>query len=309
MNQRPYRLREYLPLLLVIISFLLQPFFNPALNVSGNFFNVLKQSSYTGIMAIGMLFVLIGGDVNLSIGSQFAFYGVLSSYLMTRLKMPILPAISVTLLAAILMGLLTGYLIERFHLNSMISTIALAVTVEGLTFGLTGGVPIFNLPREFIRLNLLGQSDISLSIIILVLLGLLAGFILHRTYFGIHLYAVGSDQAAARRMGISVLATKMVAYALCSLATAISAIAYIGWIGTAPLTISFNAELDVLTAAALAGVGFSGGRGSVAPTVFGAIFLGVVSVLLISLNIGPYYQNIIKGAILFAALLTKSTKS
>jgi ribose/xylose/arabinose/galactoside ABC-type transport system permease subunit len=128
----------------------------------------------------------------------------------------------------------------------------------------------------------------------------------HKTYFGIHLYAVGSDRPAAQRMGISVLGTKIVAYALCSIAAAISAIAYIGWIGSAPLTISFNAELDVLTAAALAGVGFSGGRGNVAPTILGAIFLGVVSSLLISLNIGPYYQNIVKGAILFAALLTKS---
>lgn len=306
MKANIHRLRDSLPIALVAISLLLQLLINPTINIPGNLLNILKQSSYSGIMAIGMLFVLIGGDINLSIGAQFAFYGVLCSNLMTRQAVPILAALILTMLTAAILGCATGYLIEYFRLNSMISTIALAVTVEGLTFVLAGGIPIFNLPEKFIRYNTIKPYNLSLSVVVLALLGLIAAFILHKTFFGLQLYAVGSDQLAARRMGVSVLWTKMIAYSLCSVATSVSAITYIGWIGTAPLTISFNAELDVLTAAALAGVGFSGGRGNVLPTIISAIFLGVVSALLISLNLAPYYQNIIKGAILFAALLTKS---
>lgn len=306
MNRKRYR--AWMPPLLlaavvVIAYFTIRGFDRPQM-----YLTILKNGAYNGILALGVLFVLICGDIDLSLGSQMCFYGVLCAVSLKR-GVPIPLAILLTLAAALLVGCILGTAVGRWRVNSMIATIAMGVMLEGLTFILAGGVPIYNLPDGFEALAAHKLFHLSQPTLVWFLLAGLTALILHQTYWGRFFYAVGCNAAAAEKTGVSIARTKTAAFALCSLLCGICSVVYIAQIGLAPLENSSGADISVLTIAALGGVSFSGGRGRVVPVFCAALFLSALTSMFIVLRVPPYYQNCIKGVIIFVAVLTKIQKS
>lgn len=272
------------------------------------YLTILKNGAYSGILALGILFVLICGDIDLSLGAQMCFYGVLCAVCLKR-GVPILLAILLTLAAALFVGCFLGTAVGRWRVNSMIATIAMSVTLEGLTFILAGGVPVYNLPDTFEALAGHKLLQLPQPTLVWFLLALLTALVLHQTYWGRFFYAVGCNAAAAEKTGVSIARTKTAAFALCSLLCGICSVVYIAQIGLAPLEDSSDINISVLTIAALGGVSFSGGRGRVVPVFCAAVLLSALTSMFIVLRVPPYYQNCIKGAIIFVAVLTKFRKS
>lgn len=296
------------PLALLALMALVSALFLPGFNHMGMYITILTQAAFTGIMALGMLFVLICGDIDLSVGAQSALYGVVCAYLMKSAALPPVPSVLLTLLLAAAIGAANGWLIDRCALSPMIATIAVGVTLSGLTYIIGRGLPIFNLPAVLERVAATRLLGVPFSALLFAVLAALSALILRQTYWGKFFYAIGCDKDAAGQAGVPVRQTRVVAYVLCSLFCAVGAMVYVGRIGLALLSSGGTDILDVLTIAALAGVGFQGGRGRVLPVFCAALFLSALAAAFLALRVETYYQNVIKGAILFAAISTKMQK-
>ena len=286
------------------LLFLAAALFIPSFRQPKMYLTILKNGAYNGIMALGLLFVLLSGEIDLSISAQLSFFGVLCAMLLKK-GVPIPLAVLAMLAAAALVGCLLGTVVGRLRVNSVIATIALGVALEGLTYILAGGVPVYNLPEGFTSLTSYKLFQLSQPTLAWFLLTLLTALILRQTYWGRFFYAVGRSPMAAERAGVPVWKTKQAAFALCSLYCGVCALVYIAQIGLAPLRDSSNANVSILAIAALGGVSFSGGRGRVVPVFCAAVFLSALTSIFIVLRMPSYYQNCIKGAIIFFAVLTK----
>jgi ribose/xylose/arabinose/galactoside ABC-type transport system permease subunit len=303
----PYSPREMAPLLLVLSIGVLCSLLLPDFARTANFLNIFKQSSYLAIVSAGMLFVLIAGEIDLSVGSQFGFYGMLcAAFMMSGLPIPIV--LFFVAVSAGLAGSAIGFAVSAFEGRSLMLTIAIALALRGCTHAIGRGSSIFGLPQVFTQ-GFSGQTNVVLAIIAMLLCGIVDAFVLHKTYFGKSLYFVGADLYAAKQSGVSARRSKTLAFSLCSIYTALAAVLYLRWVGTAAYSAGVGMELDALTVAAVAGVGFDGGKGKVLPMLLSAIFLGLLSASFIALNIAPYFQNILKGFILFSAILVNRAKS
>lgn len=279
----------------------------PGFNHMGMYFNILTQSSLLGIQSLGMLFVLLLGHVDLSIGAQTALYGIVCTELL-RLDMPTVIAVLLTLGGALLLGCFHGWSIYTYRLNSMISTIGTSIMLTGITYILAKGFPIFKIPSVLERVTAWRLWRLSCSAVIFAIMVVIAMLILSRTYWGKFFYAIGFDEQAAERSGVPVRHTYMLSFALSSIFCAIGAILYVGRIGVAAPNVGEYFLADILTVAALGGVSFSGGRGKALPVACAAIFLTMLTSLFVALQLATYYQNVIKGIILFVAMSTKFKK-
>lgn len=285
-------------------AFLLAALCIPSFRHPKIYLTILKNGAYNGIMALGLLFVLLCGEIDLSVSAQLSFFGVLCAVLLKK-GVPVLLAALVMLAAAVLVGFLMGAAVGRLRVNSVIATIALGVALEGLTYILADGMPVYNLPEQFTALASWKPLRLSQPTIAWFLLALFTALVLRQTYWGRFFCAVGRNPLAAERAGVPVARTKEAAFALCSLYCGVCALVYTAQIGLAPLRDSSNAGVSVLAIAALGGVSFSGGRGRVVPVFCAALLLSGLSSAFIVLRVPSYYQNCIKGAIIFLAILTK----
>ncbi len=307
MKQRILR-PEHIPLMLLAALFCLSFFFVPGFNQSWLFSTVLKNGSYHGIIALGLLPVLISGDVDLSIGAQMTFYSVLCAVFLKN-GYPIPAAVLATLAAAVLVGCIEGAVVARWHFNSILMTIAMSMFLIGLSSALNRGVTIFNLPKQLLAWGDRRLLGVSMPMLFWVLAALVIAFILHQTYWGTFFYAVGHNAQAADKAGVPLLQVKMVAFGLSSLFCAVSSVIYISQLGFAPLSNGQDTTYSVLTIAALGGVSFSGGRGKVTLVLLGGLMIGTLTSLFTLAEVSYYYQNCIKGAILFIAIFTNFSKT
>lgn len=267
--------------------------------------NVLRQSAHLIILSVGMLFVLICGYINLAISAQFYLSGIVCAYLMTSLSVPPILAAAAGILTGALTGAMNGFIVARFNANSMITTLATAVLCQGFAYMVGGGQPIYDLPETFIAASRITFLGIESSIWMMVIFSVICAFILGKTYYGKYFYAVGSDLNAAERSGVRVSETVITAFMLNGVFIGVASMIHLSRITSAQLTSTIGIDLDVLTAAALGGVGFQGGKGKVFPVAIAALFLSIVTVGFIMINLGFYYQNIIKGVILISVLITE----
>lgn len=308
MNRTRYEKRELIGPIALVVTTLFFSVLLPNFGRLANYLTILKQSSFVCIAAMGMLFVLVSGEIDLSIGGQFGFYSMLCSFLM-KSGWAAFIAVPVTLLVAVAVGVFTGVSVWVSRSNSLLLTIAVSVVLLGFTYMVGRGAPIFKIDELFWKVMSFRVLGVSMQVIIMLVCVVLVAFLLRKTYWGKYLYAVGENNYAAGRSGIPVGKTKVIAFALCSFFMGISAISYLGWVGSASFTAGNALELDVLTSAAIAGVHFNGGKGKVLPVFGSALFLGVLSAAFIALNVAPYYQNILKGIILFCAVVSNRTQS
>src|SRR5690625_4727194 len=176
--------------------------------VSGDFFtvqylfNILQQSSFIGIVSIGMTFVILVAGIDLSVGSVLAFTGMIVAILLTQGLHPVL-AIIITLFLGALLGLITGVITTRFHVPAFIATLAMMVSARGLALLTTDGKPVYNIPESFQKL---GGNILGIPIVAMIWIGLsiLAFIVLKYTTFGRKLYAIGGNEESARLSGIAV---------------------------------------------------------------------------------------------------------
>lgn len=284
---------------LFVTAAVLSPDFLAARNLS----NLLQQSALTGILAIGMTLVILTAGIDLSVGSTAALSGMIVAILLDD-KMPIPVAILGAVLVGLLVGLAMGALSAQLRLPAFIVTLAGLVSIRGGAYITTDGKPVGqNFPEEFIFIGGGYVGFFPVSGLIFIAITLLVGAVLRFTTFGEYIYAVGSNEEAARLSGVPVKAVQTAVFGISGALAALAGILLASRLTIAQPTAFQGAELDAIAAVVLGGTSLFGGRGGVSGTFIAVLLLSVLRNLFNLLGIGSFYQMVATGLILVLALI------
>lgn len=299
-----------------------------------NFLNVFRQSSFVGIIAVGMTFVIILGGIDLSVGSMVALLGSISIWVLNQ-RAPqgpisaVVTAAAVMLVAGSLLGLFNGLLIAKGRITAFIATLGTMAAFRsiGITFAhggqVTSTVPAFGylgaegIPLSFIKLSDGRSLSLDYPVLIFIVVAVVAHLILKRTRLGLFIHAIGNNEKAAQYSAIHIDRVRILTYGIVGLICGVAAFLVASRhesVSSSQTGLMF--ELDAIAAVVVGGTSMAGGSGRVFATVVGVLILGFVNNLM-SMVITPWLQTkfnletldvnhlegLIKGAIIIAAVL------
>ncbi len=267
-----------------------------------NFFNVLRQVSVVGVLAVGMTFVILSGGIDLSVGAVMALVGTLSAGLMVHMGLPGGVGLIVGLFIGLGMGLANGLLVAWGRMPAIIVTLATMGMARGLGLIYSGGYPISGLPSWLSWFGVGYMGPVPVPVVIMVLIYAAAWVLLQRTPFGRHVYALGGNETAARLSGVKTRRVKLAVYAISGLTAALAAVILTGRLMSGQPNAGVGFELDAIAAVVLGGTAITGGRGLILGTLIGAVLLGILNNGLNLMGINPYLQDVIKGFIILLAI-------
>lgn len=291
-----YAIYFVLVFLIILFAILSPVFLTPT-----NLINILRQTSVIGIVAVGMTFVILTGGIDLSIAGVIACTGVITAKLMLMGVHPVL-ACMVSLLFAVVVGIVNAFFAHEFKLNPMIVTLATLQILNGIAYILTGGIPVYGFTESF---KFVGQGYIGIipvPVLIMLVLFLIGHFILKYTSFGQTVYGIGGNEEAVRLTGIDIRLNKYKVYVLCSVLAAIAGIVLLSRVNNAQPNAGDGYEMDVITGVVLGGVSMSGGEGKISGVFAGILVMAVLGNGMLLMNISEYYQWVVKGLVMLAAI-------
>lgn len=271
---------------------------------ANNLFTVLRQASIIGVVAIGAHYIILLGDMDLSLAANLSLTGVVMASLMVNNELPPILAAVMTLGLGALIGLVNGLVITRLKINSIITTLGMMSILEGLAFILTQGKTIFGDSINGIKFLSSGTilDAIPVPVIILFVFYAVAFVVLRRTTYGAYVFASGNNSKAAWLAGVSVDRVKVATYILAGMLAAFGGVMQIARQGTATAGMGSDFLFPILTAVVLGGASLTGGRGKIFNTLIAAIFLTTITNGMVLLGISIYTQRVISGLILIVAL-------
>ncbi len=289
-------------ILLTLGLFALLSFTSDTFFTYRNIYSILYGVSFQFIAIIGFTYLMIIGEIDLSVGSVYAFSGIFMGYLMVMMKLPLLPAMLVSLLACALMGLITGALVVKFRLNSMMVTIATLTLIRGLASNFVKRMYGATYPTDMRHLSKIEVGDVYLTIIVTLVLVVVLEILLRKSSIFKTLYFVGENRETARIYGIKSDRIIVVLFMISALAAAVGGILISSRVTYADTAIGLGLEFHFLTAAVLGGASLYGGKGSILGSFFGLLFLATILNGMIIYNIEPLLQQLIIGVILIVAV-------
>ncbi len=276
----------------------------PNFLTAGNLRNVLWQVSAVGIIAIGQTLVILTGGIDLSVGGIAAFSAMAGGLLMTRGGGEnVAVGVVATLLAGLLVGLANGLIVAYGKLAAFIVTLGMLSITTSLTYVVSDAQSIVGLPDGY---RLWGRGELGpvpLYLLTFVLLFLLGHVFLTRTKPGRFLYAVGSNEEAARLSGVNVRAIKTLPYAITGLLCAVAAIVLSGRLGAIDPDTGTGFELDTIAAVVIGGTSLFGGKGSLVGTLIGVFLIGVLQNGLNLLRVNAFWQGTAVGVVIILSVL------
>lgn len=287
-------------IVLVILLMILSP---NAFAKPRNLINVVKQASINGVLACGMMFVIIAGGIDLSAGSVVALSGVVAAYLAQMQGVPIVVPILGALGTGALIGLINGFGAAYAELPPFIITLATMSIVRGAALILSGGSPVFGLQEQFEGIAGISLANvIPILVLYFLLIAVLSGFILNKTVFGRHVYAIGGNSITAKVSGINVKSMLLRVYVICGVFSGIAGLLIASRTMQGSPTVGVGYEMDAIAAVVIGGVSMSGGSGKWYGTIIGALLLALISNGLDILGVSSNFQQIIKGIIIAVAV-------
>ena len=271
-----------------------------------NILNVLRQISVYGILACGMAFAMMTGGIDLTVGSTAGVCGALVTKFVVEGNMPLVPAILIGLFVGALLGLLSGVFIAKTGIPPFIMTLGMQITLRGACYLICEGKPIGNIPDSMLSLGIGSLGGIPIPIFFMLGTFVVVGIILSRTSFGRSVYAVGGNYQAAHHSGINARRVIMYAYMISGICAALAGVILSARNASAQPTAGNAFETEAIAACAMGGVSFSGGKGAVVGIFFGALLMGIINNGMNLLYISSYWQLVVKGIIIIAAVSTPS---
>jgi ribose transport system permease protein len=299
-------IRKYAPLLILTGLVILFTFIAPNFMTFNNLKLMLRQVSFVAITAVGLMFVMVSGGIDLSVGSQMVFSNIVLALLISTndygLGLSPLIAIPVCIAMGTILGMINGILSNVLNIHTLIITLGTAQIYKGLGYIVASGRNISGLPDSF---RVYGQGhvgEVPVPIIIMIIAALVGAFVLQKTYFGRHVFAMGGNQEAARLAGLNVSRMKLAVFAIGGFASGMTSVLLLSRVFNGQVTTGQGIEFDALTAALLGGVSFIGGEGTVFGLITGVLIIGVLNNGMQLFGLQDFYQNLVKGAVLLAAV-------
>ena len=239
-----------------------------------NFLTVLQQMVLNGILAVGMMFTIITGGIDLSVGCTYAITGIVVASCTVNYGMNPFLAILVGILIGAVLGAFNGFLINQLKLQPFIATLGTMSLYRGIAYVVTGGVPVTNVPTSYRDIfNGIVFGGVRSYIIVMVVVFVIAHILLSKMRSGDYLYAVGGNEEAAKLSGVNVIKTKYIAYIFCGICAAIAGMIMLASLGSAEATAGQAYETNAIAAAAIGGTRMAGGKGTALGTFIGAVML------------------------------------
>ena len=268
-----------------------------------NIMTIALQTAITAITAYGMTYVIVSGCVDLSIGSTIALSGVLTA-LMLQKGFPIAIAIIITLFVGIIVGSFNGFMVAKMKLPPFIATLDAQMAIRGMAMIVTDAKPVYvqNVPTFKMLAQYRLFNMIPLPVIYMIILAILASFLLRKTVIGRHIFAVGSNEEAARLSGIRILQVRMFAYAFSGLMAAAAGVILASRVTSGQPGIAVGYEANAVASAVIGGASMRGGHGTISGSILGAFILGVLMNGLNLLNVNQNWQTFATGLVVILAV-------
>lgn len=267
-----------------------------------NLINVVRNICVTGVVAIGATFVICGGEIDLSPGALAALAGCGSATLIVHMGMNIWLAIFLTLVGGAFAGLVVGLVVTRFKVQAFITTLGAQYVLNGLVLLLTRGTPITGLPDAYVQIGRGYVGAVPVPTIILLVLTVIAAFVFKYTSFGRNTLAVGENSTAARLSGISVNMIKISVFAVSGALSALGGIMLTARLSSGQPTAAADLSLQAMAAVFVGGTTSNGSQNGMLGTLAGALFIGLMNNGLNLLQVNSYWQKVILGVIIVAAV-------
>ena len=320
-NKKTYRqsLSKFQSLIALIMLCLVISLLSDKFLTAANAWNVMRQISVNICISVGMTLVVLTAGIDLSIGSVLALCGAITAGLLKNgIEIPssnlyigftILGAIVAGLLVGSLLGWFNGWTITRFKVPPFVATLAMLTIARGLTMLWTKGFPITGLGENFAHLGTGWLLGIPLPVWISGVIVFIAVVITNKTKLGRYIYAIGGNESAATLSGIDIKNIKIAVYTMAGALAGVGGLLVTSRLDAAQPNAGTGYELDSIAAVVIGGTSLSGGRGSVLGTVLGAIIIGVLNNGLVLLNVSPFWQQVVKGFVILAAVVIDKANS
>ena len=295
-----------LALVVVALSIIANPLTRNVFFTGNNLTNLMRQMTTTGLLSLGMLFVVLTGGIDLSVGSVVAFSAIFAGGSAVFWGLPVWLSFLLGIATGVGWGLISGSLVACFKLPPFVVTLAMMTTIRGLTYVYseiavsTRTVPSFTIPGSAVAFG------IPISMIIMVIFFVLGAVFLNRTPLGRSTIAIGGNRDTVRLAGISVIKGIISAYVISGICSGVGGVLLASRLGNIQPSLGNAFELDAIAACVIGGANLAGGKGTVQGTVMGVLILAVMNNLLSLRNVESYWQLVLKGIIIIAVVLLHS---
>ena len=283
----------------MIVGVAAPEFFSPS-----NIRDLVINNAPLMLIAIGMTFVILTGQIDISVGSQFAVCSIVCG-LLAKPGVPMLILIPLMLVIGGLLGTINGYFVGYLRLPSIVVTLAMLVILRDTLRWLTEGAWVQGLPDSFQWFGLSQRNGELLIVLVVLVIFAIAAFALANFSSGRNIYAVGSDAEAARLTGVDARRVTAMVFVLLGSLTGLAALLNAVRFNAIPGNAGIGFELKAIAAVVVGGAAISGGRGRLLGTLIGVALLGTIGTALTFLGINPFWEKAIQGAIILAALIAE----
>ncbi|HBR02538.1 MAG TPA: ABC transporter permease [Ruminiclostridium sp.] len=286
----------------IVVSFLSESFLNLR-----NLTNILNNNAIIGIMAIGMMIIIVTGNIDVSVGAQFAVCAMVSAaYVkMTGGTNPLLTFL-ISILTGIVLGMINGFFVAKFNIPAIVVTLGTLSIIRGALLLITNGKWISDLKGPFIKIANYRVGTLTFSVYVWFLVIIVTYLILYRTRTGRNIVAVGGNKNAAERIGISQSSVYMFSFGYMGALSGIASTLYVSKLAIAQPTAGMGIEMKLIAAAVLGGTVFSGGIASIFGTFLGSLLFGLIENALVLTKVPVYWQSLATGVVLIAAVVSSA---
>jgi ribose transport system permease protein len=295
-------------ILCIVFGLLSDKFFTVA-----NGLNVMRQISVNICIAVGMTMIILTAGIDLSVGSVLALCGAVTAGLLKNgISLPsvdlfigftILGAILAGILVGSLLGFFNGFVITKFKVPPFVATLAMLTIARGLTMLYTNGFPISSFDPSFVFIGGGWWLGLPVPVWIAAIVVVAAIIVTKKIKLGRYIYAIGGNENAAKLSGININRVKIIVYSIAGGLAALGGIIVTARLDSAQPNAGTSYELDAIAAVVIGGTSLSGGRGSIWGTVLGALIIGVLNNGLVLLDVSPFWQQVVKGAVILLAVI------
>lgn len=272
-----------------------------------NLTNILRQISYTGVIALGMTLVIISGGIDLSVGSMAAFVGGITIYFLNSFGPDSAAGVALAVLFSVVFGgfcgFVNGIIITQFRLAPFIVTLGTMSIFRSLIQYFSNAGNILSANLAYGRIGMLSAFGLSLPVWLFFIVAALLYVLLNKTKTGRYICATGSNEQVARYSAIKVKTVKLIPYVITGLTVGLAALLWTSRLNCINPSDCAGYEMDAIAAVVIGGTLMSGGKGTIGGTVLGAIMLGIINNMLVLGGISPFLQPAVKGCVIIIAVL------
>jgi len=296
-----------------VIIVILLSFASPNFLKTANIINILRQVSCIGIATLGVGILIIMNQIDLAIGSTFALTGIIAGLTVSTsvggLGLNPILGYAAGIATSLAIAYLSGLVVAKARIPAFIVTMGTMSIGRGLALIFAHGMPIGNFPSGFTYLGSKSFGPVPWTIIIFILMIVIVWYIMEKRPLGRYIYAIGSNEDAARAAGINVDQVKLKAYLIEGALVGLAGTVLAARIKSAAPTMGIGYELDAIAGAIIGGVSFNGGIGKVGGMVLGALLIGVINNGMDLLGVEAFYKQVVKGSIIIIAVLIDRKRS